>query len=458
MRRRDISKTLFAATATGMAGILSKAEAQSCSAPCYAQTAAESAAGVAPVNTAYEPGNIVRYGASTSAANNQPEIQAAINQAVQTGGAPVRIPCGTWTYTSTLIIPAPCEFRGDDQYTAILMKNGNFVGISITDGGSGQYAQAYLQGFTLTSAGGDSSDGLQINTIGRIRCARLFISNHGGHGLEIVQGSVGRYDDITSTGNAGDGFRLTGSGPVQANANVFTNIDTRGNGGWGFNLLTAMTNMGTGVTCQSNTAGGIQLGACFCNRLDVYCESNSGPDISFTTACAVPYGGNLIYAVYLDKAPVYNGSSGTGNAVYTNRSGPVYQPAISQLIADLVTFSNTRTDGTTPDGTFSIVHNNNLELDVIAGAYSAHQKTVFSNSQHRDTCTECKPIISLPLEPRSLGGRECFLWEVQPLLAPRRAQRLRCRPIQRGTCNFIWGIRRSRSPITTIEVVRIDAC
>jgi hypothetical protein len=261
------------------------------------------------------------------------------------------------------------------------MKNGNFVGISITDGGSGQYAQAYLQGFTLTSAGGDSSDGLQINTIGRIRCARLFISNHGGHGLEIVQGSVGRYDDITSTGNAGDGFRLTGSGPVQANANVFTNIDTRGNGGWGFNLLTAMTNMGTGVTCQSNTAGGIQLGACFCNRLDVYCESNSGPDISFTTACAVPYGGNLIYAVYLDKAPVYNGSSGTGNAVYTNRSGPVYQPAISQLIADLVTFSNTRTDGTTPDGTFSIVHNNNLELDVIAGAYSAHQKTVFSNSQ-----------------------------------------------------------------------------
>ena len=255
-----------------------------------------------------------------SAANNQPAIQAAVNQAVQTGGAPVRIPCGTWSYTATLTIPAPCEFRGDDQYTAILMKNGNFVGISITDGGSGQYAQAYLQGFTLTSAGGDSSDGLQINTIGRIRCARLFISNHGGHGLEIVQGSVGRYDDITATGNAGDGFRLTGSGSVQANANVFTNIDTRGNGGWGFNLLTAMTNMGTGVTCQNQYRRRYSVRRLLsANRLDVYCESNSGPDISFTTACTVPYGGNLIYAVYLDKAPVYNGSSGTGNVVYTNR-------------------------------------------------------------------------------------------------------------------------------------------
>lgn len=62
MRRRDISKALFA-TAAGSTVVAQRAQAQTCMAPCYAQTAAEIGAGVTPVNYAYVPGDVRRYGA-----------------------------------------------------------------------------------------------------------------------------------------------------------------------------------------------------------------------------------------------------------------------------------------------------------------------------------------------------------------------------------------------------------
>ncbi|MFZ1099766.1 MAG: hypothetical protein WAN26_10245, partial [Steroidobacteraceae bacterium] len=54
MLRRDISTALLA-TATGAALLPKSATAQTCTAPCYAQTAAEITAGITPVNTSYPP-------------------------------------------------------------------------------------------------------------------------------------------------------------------------------------------------------------------------------------------------------------------------------------------------------------------------------------------------------------------------------------------------------------------
>ena len=65
MQRRDLSKVLLG-TAVGVVAMAKKANAQTCVAPCYAQTAAESAAGVTPVNYAYSPdhvgADVRRYG------------------------------------------------------------------------------------------------------------------------------------------------------------------------------------------------------------------------------------------------------------------------------------------------------------------------------------------------------------------------------------------------------------
>jgi hypothetical protein len=63
MQRREIARVLIA-SAAGAALITKKAKAQTCTAPCFAQTAAETAAGVTPTNLAYTaiPIDVRRYG------------------------------------------------------------------------------------------------------------------------------------------------------------------------------------------------------------------------------------------------------------------------------------------------------------------------------------------------------------------------------------------------------------
>lgn len=61
MRRRDISTALLASV-TGSVLIEQRAEAQTCTAPCFALTQAEINANVMPVNLAYPPGAFRRYG------------------------------------------------------------------------------------------------------------------------------------------------------------------------------------------------------------------------------------------------------------------------------------------------------------------------------------------------------------------------------------------------------------
>jgi len=65
------------------------------------QTAAELAASVTPTDYTYPPGNILRYGADTAAANNAPAIQAAVNQCSHSG-AKVVVPKGRWNHTTTI--------------------------------------------------------------------------------------------------------------------------------------------------------------------------------------------------------------------------------------------------------------------------------------------------------------------------------------------------------------------
>lgn len=82
MLRRDISKILIATAAAGTAANTKVAEAQTCTAPCYAQTAAEIAAGVTPVYTQYPPDPLIdprRYGGDpTGTSDSTAAIQAAV--------------------------------------------------------------------------------------------------------------------------------------------------------------------------------------------------------------------------------------------------------------------------------------------------------------------------------------------------------------------------------------------
>jgi hypothetical protein len=107
MRRRDISKILLATATTSGAGVIAqKAEAQSCTAPCYAQTADELAASVTPTNYAYEPGNFRRYGAVVNGStDDSAAIRAALNAVPLSGGRVFCWPPGPIKVASTVYIP-----------------------------------------------------------------------------------------------------------------------------------------------------------------------------------------------------------------------------------------------------------------------------------------------------------------------------------------------------------------
>ena len=129
MQRRDISKVLLA-TAAGYTGGAQEARAQSCTAPCYAQTAAESAAGVTPVNTAYSPGDLLRYGTNTTPGTTD-MTNAFINmwtQAAQPTGADCYVPPGTYLHNNSFgDYPAGVTTRGGGRDVTHITKgfNGN---------------------------------------------------------------------------------------------------------------------------------------------------------------------------------------------------------------------------------------------------------------------------------------------------------------------------------------------
>jgi hypothetical protein len=102
MRRRDIT-TAFLSSATTAAMLPRIAQAQSCTAPCYPQTAAEIAVGVVPMNTAYVPGHVYRYGTNTHPGSTDmtPAITTAANVCRQ-GNYPLQLPGETMLVWNSL--------------------------------------------------------------------------------------------------------------------------------------------------------------------------------------------------------------------------------------------------------------------------------------------------------------------------------------------------------------------
>jgi hypothetical protein len=177
MHRRDISKALFAAAA-GSAVVAQRTEAQTCSAPCFAQTTAEIAAGVTPVNYAYLEGDIRRYGALPGSSN----VAAAINSALAVstaGGAAAYIPGTTtqWNITQTLVANGGCSMHGDGQASLIVCTGCD----GITFGPQGFFANSrFFANFVLEGSSPTSSQNNGISfgaALGAGRVTGVLFSN-----------------------------------------------------------------------------------------------------------------------------------------------------------------------------------------------------------------------------------------------------------------------------------------
>jgi hypothetical protein len=134
MHRRDISKALFA-SAAGSTLVAQRAEAQSCVAPCYARTAAETAP---PTNLAYPPGHVYRYGTNTTPGTT--DMTSAINTCADVcrlGYYTLQLPgetclvSGSLNFSGIEVIGAGSIFRG---LTHIKANSSQFDVITSTGG------------------------------------------------------------------------------------------------------------------------------------------------------------------------------------------------------------------------------------------------------------------------------------------------------------------------------------
>ena len=122
------------------------------------QTSAEKLAGVTPVNYAYPPGNVLRYGAvGDNSSDCSAAFQAAINQFEQTGGEVV-IPSGTYIVASDLVGCRGLKMTGDGRYLSVCRYTGtgNFLKFTGSNGNADSGSMVF-QYFTVegTSSAGN---------------------------------------------------------------------------------------------------------------------------------------------------------------------------------------------------------------------------------------------------------------------------------------------------------------
>ena len=121
MQRRELSRVLLASAGSAM--LARNAEAQTCTAPCYARTLAEVAAGVIPTNLSYSPLYVDRYGtnATPGTTSMRAAFQSAIN-VMRKGGGIVR-----WGTTAPYLIDGTldCTFSAStNQFGLVFCDEG----------------------------------------------------------------------------------------------------------------------------------------------------------------------------------------------------------------------------------------------------------------------------------------------------------------------------------------------
>jgi hypothetical protein len=127
MRRRDISRVLFASAAGSLA--TSARASENRDGRDYAQTPAEKEAAVSIADPSYEPGSVDRYGSNAEPGKTSmvQAFNAAIKQA-RAGGAQV-----TYGSTSPYLLDAPvdCTFAGKANQHGIVIRNVGPTGFDI---------------------------------------------------------------------------------------------------------------------------------------------------------------------------------------------------------------------------------------------------------------------------------------------------------------------------------------
>jgi parallel beta-helix repeat protein len=371
MQRRDLSKVLIGAAAAS-AVIAIPAQGQTCSTPCYPQTAIELAAGVTPANTAYLPGDVRRYGAdSTGSTDSTSALAAAITTGYSlyfcdgtflTSGNLTPKSGTTWWGTGILKSSSTSNvlvvvngishfvfsidtdmsastasykfFLSIDNATHVVVENGYHVHGGVAIGQSAASSYFKIRGNTFTGTSLNSNSGVGAISVGGGASCQDFeiidneICNPSGAGIAVFNGSAsGVISGNRCNYAVGSGIYIDSAAYLVIQGNVCSYNQQSGIGlnahspsSTGYPMACAVS----GNICYQNTADGIDynLGGAPAQQHPSFSAitgnvlANNG-----SAGNGVPAnGGTGIYMVNVDEATVV-GNAVTGNAqpgIYLN--------------------------------------------------------------------------------------------------------------------------------------------
>jgi hypothetical protein len=247
--------------------------------------------GVTPVDTSFEPGDERRYGVlADGSTNDAPALQACYAACVNAPYSMRLVLAGTRRTASTLVWDQKVNITGNNRELCVIAADGNFDVIRIVDDGN----ECRFEEFRVARLSG-AGKGIDIVLGHRIRLARIDIAGDQLNpvmrhtiGIDHHAGNHGTYEDLRIFFNMSDGFRMqsfTGSPSSEScNGNRFGNIDSRNNGGWGFNNIVGDSNVFTMLSTQNNTSGGARINDLRNAIVGLYSEGNAGPDLQLTSS------------------------------------------------------------------------------------------------------------------------------------------------------------------------------
>jgi len=235
------------------------------------------------------------------------DIGAKVNAAFDAGYTVVRLPAGTWTYSTTILVPADCALIGAGMNSTTLNYTGDTAAIALKTPTADSNYHIVLKEFKLDGSGAASGTiGIDFKVVNQSLFERIHIQSFPSHGFKI---------DATAPGETAHG----------ATKNTFLEVRSAGNGGHGL-LLTGELNNGEcnvnriiGGQFNSNANSGIAIYVGVLNTIiNPVCSYNDKSGIfidHYGNAVINPYTeGNANYSVSL-------GSSATGCIVLLGRRG-----------------------------------------------------------------------------------------------------------------------------------------
>lgn len=313
MQRREISKALLLASA-GAVALTETAQAQTCTAPCYAVIPAETAAGVTVYQNQYPPGDIRRY------YGGEVDWTLALSRlnSVWKQGVACFIPTGTYPYTTSpnwfVASDSLCGTSGHPKCVtmqltgergAVLQHTGSGVAFNISNGTTGAASVPITISNIIISGNSNTTEGFSLQGVVSSYFRMIEVRNVAGKAFAIRFGVRNQFDTCSfSTNNFPSTVLPTHGFYIDHDPNpgnystlcTFTNCYAEGFPGTGVEIAKGSSNAFIGCTFEAVSIGITIKNDSMNNRFQsLWFEANSTADVQILGG--VDGSGNPLYCV-----------------------------------------------------------------------------------------------------------------------------------------------------------------